>query len=34
MLTCTWDNYTDPTVRWGESTTDEMCINCFYVTGQ
>ncbi|HVG57795.1 MAG TPA: hypothetical protein VNA24_04525 [Hyalangium sp.] len=34
VLTCTWDNYTDRTVRWGESTTDEMCINYFYVTSQ
>jgi hypothetical protein len=32
-LTCTWDNYTDRTVTWGESTTDEMCLNYFYVTG-
>jgi hypothetical protein len=32
-LTCTWDNYTDRTITWGESTTDEMCINYFYVTG-
>jgi hypothetical protein len=32
-LTCTWDNYTDRNIRWGESTTDEMCINYFYVTG-
>lgn len=31
-LTCAWDNYTDQTVTWGESTTDEMCINYFYVT--
>ena len=32
-LTCTWDNYTDRTITWGESTQDEMCLNYFYVTG-
>jgi hypothetical protein len=31
-LTCTWDNYTDQTVTWGEGTSDEMCLNYFYVT--
>ncbi len=31
-LTCTWDNPTADTIRWGEATTDEMCINYFYVT--
>lgn len=32
-VSCTWDNYTDRTIHWGESTEDEMCINYFYVTG-
>jgi hypothetical protein len=32
-LTCTWDNPTDRVVRWGEGTSDEMCLNYFYVTG-
>ncbi|HNN96951.1 MAG TPA: hypothetical protein PKI03_31995 [Pseudomonadota bacterium] len=31
-LTCTWDNPTGSAIRWGEATTDEMCINYFYVT--
>jgi hypothetical protein len=31
-LTCTWDNFTDRTVTWGEGTEDEMCLNYFYVT--
>jgi hypothetical protein len=31
-LTCTWDNFTDRTVTWGEGTEDEMCINYFYST--
>lgn len=31
-LTCVWDNPTAGTVRWGEGTSDEMCINYFYVT--
>lgn len=31
-FTCVWDNPTDRTVRWGEGTTDEMCIAYFYVT--
>ena len=30
--TCTWDNPTDRTVRWGEGTEDEMCIAFFYTT--
>jgi hypothetical protein len=31
-LTCSWDNPTDRTVLWGEGTSDEMCINFFYMT--
>lgn len=31
-LACVWDNPTDTEVRWGENTTDEMCISYFYVT--
>ena len=31
-LTCTWDNYTDKAVTWGEGTEDEMCLNYFYTT--
>ena len=31
-LTCTWDNASDKTVRWGEGTEDEMCLNYFYLT--
>lgn len=31
-FTCTWDNPTANTVRWGESTSDEMCIAYFYVS--
>jgi hypothetical protein len=31
-LTCTWSNPTDRSVRWGEGTSDEMCINFFYIT--
>ena len=30
--TCTWDNSTQSTVRWGEGTSDEMCITYFYTT--
>ncbi len=30
--TCTWDNPTDRTVRFGEGTEDEMCIAFFYTT--
>lgn len=33
-LTCTWDNPTDKTLRWGEGTEDEMCLNFFYFTAQ
>ena len=32
-LTCTWNNPTANTVRWGESTDDEMCLAFVYVTG-
>jgi hypothetical protein len=32
-LTCTWNNPTNNTVRWGESTDDEMCLAFVYVTG-
>ena len=32
-LTCTWDNPTNKTVRWGEGTDDEMCLAFVYVTG-
>lgn len=31
-VSCTWDNPTAKTVRWGEGTDDEMCITYFYVT--
>lgn len=31
-FTCTWDNPTDRTITWGESTSDEMCIAYFYVS--
>ena len=31
-LSCTWDNGSDKTVRWGEGTDDEMCLNYFYLT--
>jgi hypothetical protein len=31
-LSCTWDNTTAHDVRWGEKTTDEMCLAFFYVT--
>ncbi len=31
-LRCTWSNPTDRSVRWGEGTSDEMCVNFFYVT--
>lgn len=33
QLTCTWDNPSDQTLRWGEGTGDEMCIAFIYVTG-
>ncbi|HMY56813.1 MAG TPA: hypothetical protein PKL17_04745 [Pseudomonadota bacterium] len=32
-LTCVYDNNTASPVGWGESTTDEMCLNYFYATG-
>ncbi len=32
-LTCVYDNPTSTAVTWGESTTDEMCLNYFYTTG-
>ena len=32
-LTCVFDNPTTSSVTWGESTTDEMCLNYFYTTG-
>jgi hypothetical protein len=31
-LTCTWSNPTDQIVRWGEGTSDEMCLSYVYVT--
>jgi hypothetical protein len=31
-LTCTWSNPTDGSVRWGEGTSDEMCLSYLYVT--
>ncbi len=31
-LSCTWDNPTTRTIRWGEGTDDEMCLNYFYMT--
>ncbi|WP_158501910.1 hypothetical protein [Vitiosangium sp. GDMCC 1.1324] len=31
-LTCTWDNPTSRTVRWGEGTDDEMCLAYLYMT--
>lgn len=31
-LTCTWDNPTNVTVRWGEGTDDEMCLSFLYLT--
>ncbi|MCB9642793.1 MAG: hypothetical protein H6728_06915 [Myxococcales bacterium] len=30
-LTCVYDNPTNATVRWGDKTSDEMCLN-FYIT--
>ena len=30
--TCTWDNSTGRTIRWGDGTEDEMCIAFFYTT--
>ena len=29
---CTWDNPTDEFVRWGSSTSDEMCIAYAYIS--
>ena len=31
-LTCTWDNPGSTVLSWGEKTTDEMCLNYFYLT--
>jgi hypothetical protein len=31
-LSCTWDNPTNHDVRWGEKTSDEMCLAFFFVT--
>jgi hypothetical protein len=31
-LSCTWDNPTDETVRWGEGTGDEMCLGIALIT--
>jgi hypothetical protein len=31
-VTCTWDNPNDYEVRWGEATSDEMCLEYFYLT--
>jgi hypothetical protein len=31
-ISCTWDNPTDKTVRWGEGTGDEMCLGLIYYT--
>jgi hypothetical protein len=31
-LECTWDNPTTNEVKWGEGTTDEMCLGGFYYT--
>lgn len=33
-LTCSWNNPTSKTVKWGESTDDEMCLAFLYVTGK
>ena len=33
-LSCSWNNPTAKTVRWGESTDDEMCLAFLYVTGK
>lgn len=32
-LTCVYNNTTTSPLRWGESTTDEMCLSYLYVTG-
>jgi hypothetical protein len=31
-ISCTWNNTTSNNVTWGEKTSDEMCLNFFYVT--
>jgi hypothetical protein len=31
-MTCTWDNPTTRTIRWGEGTEDEMCFAYIYAT--
>jgi hypothetical protein len=31
-LSCTFANSSEHTLRWGEGTSDEMCLNYFYVT--
>lgn len=31
-LSCSWDNPTNATVRWGEGTSDEMCFAFVYAT--
>jgi hypothetical protein len=31
-LSCTWDNPTEKTVRWGENTDDEMCLAFIILT--
>lgn len=31
-MTCSWDNPTTRTIRWGESTSDEMCFAYLYAT--
>lgn len=31
-ITCSWDNPTTRTIRWGEGTTDEMCFAYLYAT--
>lgn len=31
-LSCTWDNPTDRTVAWGETTSDEMCLGITLLT--
>ena len=32
-LTCVYDNPGDKPLRWGESTTEEMCLSYLYLTG-
>ena len=31
-MTCTWDNPTSATIRWGENTANEMCFAYLYAT--